>query len=97
MDFKPEPSRLGSLVETLFREQKIKTFVPPPLPPVPPVRVDRFYGLLEKANQNLGRLDGITSILPDPHFFIYMYIRKEALLSSQIEGTQSSFFAPAAL
>ena len=92
MDFKPEPSRLGSLVETPFREQKINALVPPPLPPVPPVRVDRFYGLLEKANQNLGRLDGITSILPDPHFFIYMYIRKEALLSSQIEGTQSSFF-----
>ena len=92
MDFKSEPSRLGSLVETLFHGQKINAFVPPPLPPVPPVRVDRFYGLLEKANQNLGRLDGITSILPDPHFFIYMYIRKEALLSSQIEGTQSSFF-----
>ncbi len=92
MDFKPEPSRLGSLAETLFLGQKINAFVPPALPPVPPVRIDRFYGLLEKANQNLGRLDGITSILPDPHFFIYMYTRKEALLSSQIEGTQSSFF-----
>lgn len=92
MDFKPEPSRLGKMVETPFLEQKIKAFVPPPLPPVPPVRVDRFHGLLEKANQNLGRLDGIASILPDPYFFIYMYTRKEALLSSQIEGTQSSFF-----
>lgn len=92
MDFKPESSRLGSLVETPFLEQKIYAFVPPPLPPAPPVRIGRFYGLLEEANRNLGRLDGITSILPDPHFFIYMYIRKEALLSSQIEGTQSSFF-----
>ena len=80
------------MVETLFLGQRINAFVPPPLPPIPPVRVDRFYGLLEKANQNLGRLDGITSMLPDPHFFIYMYTRKEALLSSQIEGTQSSFF-----
>ncbi len=92
MDFKSEPSRLGKMVETPFLEQKIKAFVPPPLPPVPPVRVERFHGLLEKANQNLGRLDGITSMLPDPHFFIHMYTRKEALLSSQIEGIQSSFF-----
>jgi len=92
MDFKSEQSRLGSLVETSFYGQNIRAFVPPSLPPVPPVRIDRFYGLLEKANLNLGRLDGITSILPDPHLFIYMYIRKEALLSSQIEGTQSSFF-----
>ncbi|MCY4378831.1 MAG: Fic family protein [Candidatus Dadabacteria bacterium] len=92
MDFKPEPSRLGSLVETPFLGQKIYAFVPPHLPPVPPVRIDRFYGLLEEASRNLGRLDGIASILPDPYFFIYMYTRKEALLSSQIEGTQSSFF-----
>ncbi len=92
MDFKPEPARLGNLVETPFLEQKIHAFVPPPLPPVPPVQIDRFNRLLEEANLNLGRLDGITSILPDPHFFIYMYTRKEALLSSQIEGTQSSFF-----
>jgi Fic family protein len=45
---------------------------------------------LERANQALGRLDGITLVLPDPDLFIYMYVRKEALLSSQIEGTQSS-------
>ncbi|MCY3986832.1 MAG: Fic family protein [Candidatus Dadabacteria bacterium] len=92
MDFKPEPSRLGNLVETPFLGRIIKALIPPPLPPVPPVRIQGFYGLLEKANQNLGRLDGITSILPEPYFFIYMYTRKEALLSSQIEGTQSSFF-----
>ena len=47
--------------------------------------------LLEKANQALGRLDGIGTLLPDTRFFLYSYIRKEALLSSQIEGTQSSF------
>src|SRR5258708_38095722 len=46
--------------------------------------------LLEQANQALGRLDGFTSVLPDLSLFIYAYVRKEALLSSQIEGTQSS-------
>lgn len=46
--------------------------------------------LLERATQGLGRLDGITSVLPDTSLFLYMYVRKEALLSSQIEGTQSS-------
>ncbi len=45
---------------------------------------------MERANRALGRLDGITALLPDPSLFVYLYIRKEALLSSQIEGTQSS-------
>ncbi|HEY4123136.1 MAG TPA: Fic family protein [Rhizomicrobium sp.] len=52
--------------------------------------MERFYGALDKANHALGRLDGVTSILPDTPLFLYMYVRKEALLSSQIEGTQSS-------
>jgi Fic family protein len=65
-------------------------YIPVPLPPNPPVSLDGFDLLLEKANQALGRLDGITLVLPDPDLFIYMYVRKEALLSSQIEGTQSS-------
>ena len=47
--------------------------------------------MLEQANQALGRLDGLASVLPDPSLFIYLYVRKEAVLSSQIEGTQSSF------
>ena len=47
--------------------------------------------LLAQANQALGRLDGLASILLDPSLFIYLYVRKEAVLSSQIEGTQSSF------
>ncbi len=46
--------------------------------------------IIEQANRALGRLDGITSILPAPPLFLFMYVRKEALLSSQIEGTQSS-------
>jgi Fic family protein len=52
--------------------------------------MDRLYRSLENANRALGRLDGVTSILPDTPLFLYMYVRKEALLSSQIEGTQSS-------
>lgn len=67
------------------------TFHPPPLPPDPPLAVDaRLQSLLDRANQALGRLDGITLLLPDPDQFLYSYARKEAVLSSQIEGTQSS-------
>jgi Fic family protein len=62
------------------------------LPPVPPLRLTgQHYDLLEKANRALGRLDGMTLLLPDTSLFLYFYVRKEALLSSQIEGTQSSF------
>lgn len=60
------------------------------LPPIPPVRLDSLQQLLEQANQSLGRLDGLASVLPNLHLFIYAYVRKEAVLSSQIEGTQSS-------
>jgi len=57
----------------------------------PPLVLQPLLPLLEQANQALGRLDGLASILPDPSLFIYLYVRKEAVLSSQIEGTQSSF------
>jgi Fic family protein len=63
-------------------------FVPYPLPPDPPVVWNPL--LFQKASVSLGRLGGVTSLLPDPHLFLYSYVRKEALLSSQIEGTQSS-------
>lgn len=66
-------------------------FHPKPLPPSPAITIDAgLQRLLEKANQALGRLDGITLLLPDPDQFIYTYVRKEAVLSSQIEGTVSS-------
>jgi Fic family protein len=54
------------------------------------VELAPLYRLLDRANQALGRLDGSTALLPDPQLFIYLYLRKEAVLSSQIEGTQSS-------
>jgi len=69
-----------------------KTFVPNPLPPVPPLRIDaEMQSLLSLADRKLGRLDGITQVLPNPNLFVAMYVRKEAVLSSQIEGTQASF------
>lgn len=66
-------------------------FVPAPLPPEPPVDLSgRLQGLLSEANLALGRLDGSILTLPNPDLFVFMYVRKEAVLSSQIEGTQSS-------
>jgi Fic family protein len=66
-------------------------FVPAPLPPEPPLRWDdELQYLLSKADRALGRLDGSIQTLPDPDLFVMMYVRKEAVLSSQIEGTQSS-------
>ncbi len=56
----------------------------------PPLDLGPLYPAIDRATQALGRLDGITTLLPDPNLFIYLYVRKEAILSSQIEGTQSS-------
>ncbi len=77
-----EPSRLGRLVAISTAGERAEAFVPPPLPPSPPVRMERLYRHLERANRAIGRLDGVTSILPDTPLFLYMYVRKEALLSS---------------
>lgn len=83
--------REGKYLERIIDGERAPAFVPAPLPPMPPIEFSReHYDLLEKANRALGRLDGITTLLPDTAFFIYNYVRKEALLSSQIEGTQSS-------
>lgn len=66
-------------------------FVPNPLPPDPALRIDsEMQSLLSRADRALGRLDGATSVLPNPDLFVTMYVRKEAVLSSQIEGTQAS-------
>lgn len=65
-------------------------FIPAPLPPNPPIDYAKLHGLSERANRALGRLDGIVAHLLNPQHLLYTYIRKEAVLSSQIEGTQSS-------
>ena len=83
-------TRLGQKLPISTAGEKAEAFLPPPLPPVPPVQMERLYSRLESANRAIGRLDGVASILPDTPLFLYMYVRKEALLSSQIEGTQSS-------
>jgi Fic family protein len=83
-------SRLGRFVVTTHGDEQVRAYVPPPLPPIPAVDASGLLPLIEQANRALGRLDGITSILPAPPLFLFMYVRKEALLSSQIEGTQSS-------
>jgi Fic family protein len=67
-----------------------RAFLPVPLPPNPPLRIDDLQAPLAEANLALGRLDGSVLTLPDPDLFVLMYVRKEAVLSSQIEGTQSS-------
>src|SRR5213076_1946908 len=70
--------------------ETVRAFVPAPLPPTPPLTVDKLQRRLEAAGLALGRLDGVSSLLPDKALFIYTYVRKEAVLSSQIEGTQST-------
>ncbi|WP_276902068.1 Fic family protein, partial [Blautia hydrogenotrophica] len=68
-----------------------KSFFPKKLPPEPMINMDlEMLKLLSDADRKLGRLDGITQILPNPELFVAMYVQKEAVLSSQIEGTQAS-------
>ena len=81
----------GQYQVTAAGGERVRAFVPAPLPPVPPLSLDgRLQALLESAVLALGRLDGASTLLPDKALFLYAYVRKEAVLSSQIEGTQSS-------
>jgi len=71
--------------------ETVRAFVPAPLPPAPALDLDGgSQRALEAATLALGRLDGVSTLLPDTSLFLYTYVRKEAVLSSQIEGTQSS-------
>ncbi|KTC70171.1 Filamentation induced by cAMP protein Fic [Legionella birminghamensis] len=82
--------RIGEQVKSSVAGETYTAYVPKPLPPSPSIEMDKIYPYLDQASLALGRLDGLSIILPDPSLFLYMYIRKEAVLSSQIEGTQSS-------
>jgi Fic family protein len=81
----------GRYETTTVAGETVRAFIPGPLPPVPPLQLDGAINpLLERALLALGRLDSVTTLLPGTDLFLYAYVRKEAVLSSQIEGTQSS-------
>lgn len=81
----------GQYETTSVVGESIRAFIPNPLPPEPALELrDQRQRLLERATVALGRLDSVTLLLPDPSIFLYAYVRREAVLSSQIEGTQSS-------
>src|SRR5580658_5329555 len=84
----PDAGRAGSYQQQLTG---YRAFIPAPLPPHPAIRITgELQRLLSQADLSLGRLDGSILTLPNPDLFVTMYVRKEAVLSSQIEGTQSS-------
>ncbi|MCY4150957.1 MAG: hypothetical protein OXE94_01805 [Aestuariivita sp.] len=84
-------NRLGQYLKgNVTGGESYYAYIPAPLPPDPPLNMGRLYALLDQANSALGRLDGMSIMLPDAALFIYMYVCKEAVLSSQIEGIQSS-------
>jgi len=83
--------RLGTYITSSVAGETVRAFIPPPLPPIPELKLSGLHQQLDRANQSLGRLNGMTKLLPDVRFLLYLYVRKEALVSSQIEGTQSSF------
>lgn len=81
----------GRSTITAVAGERVQAFLPDPLPPVPPIDFDgSLQQSLEVATLAVGRLDGVSALLPDKSIFLYAYVRKEAVLSSQIEGTQSS-------
>lgn len=81
----------GRYEVTTVGGETVRAFLPTPLPPVPPLVFEgALQQTLEGAVLALGRLDGVSTLLPDKSLFLYAYVRKEAVLSSQIEGTQSS-------
>ena len=83
-----ESMRAGRYIEQV---EGYRAFIPALLPPEPAIAIDpEMWELLSQADRALGRLDGATDALPNPDLFVFMYVRKEAVLSSQIEGTQAS-------
>ena len=85
---RPNPIRAGRYIQ---QPVGFKAFVPKGLPPEPALKIDHeLLSLLSQADRALGRLDGSTEMLPNPDLFVFMYVRREAVLSSQIEGTQAS-------
>ena len=82
--------RTGRYETTTVGDETVRAFVPTRLPPEPALDLAVLQPRLESASLALGRLDSLSAVLPDIRLFLYAYVRKEAVLSSQIEGTQSS-------
>jgi Fic family protein len=81
----------GEYIVIKYGDEEVRSFVPFPLPPSPPLSINpALREELDQALISLGRLDSVATLLPDIDLFLYMYVRKEAVLSSQIEGTKSS-------
>jgi len=88
MAYQQSSTRAGRFVRQIAGYAAL---VPAPLPPDPPLVLDQeLIGLLSEADQAVGRLDGVSTILPNPDLFVAMYVRQEAVLGSQIAGTQST-------
>ena len=84
-------NRAGTYKNNLSGEMAYKSFVPSVLPPNPPIELSNdIVEILVKANKQLALLEGIATRIPNMDLFISMYVRKEALMSSQIEGTQAT-------
>ena len=83
--------RIGRYIKSsAIAGETYEAYIPPPLRSLLPLEMAGLYPLLDQANIAIRRLDGMSTMLPDASLFLHMYIRKEAVLSSQIEGTQSS-------
>lgn len=83
--------RSGEYRTNLSGTMQYASFIPSNLPPNPPIEMDdELIQLLMAAHRSIAKLEGISSLIPNANLFVYMYVRKEALLSSQIEGTQAT-------
>ena len=87
---KDNSKRLGKYLIANGTGESYQAFLPPALPPDPPIDLMQLQKLLARAGQAIGRLDSVIEVMPDINLLLYYYIRKDAVLSSQIEGTQSS-------
>lgn len=83
-------NRLGQFIRQSITSEPFDAYVPSHLPPDPAIDMDKLSRCLEKASMSISRLNNIASDIPNKSLFLYMYVRKEALVSSQIEGTQSN-------
>ena len=83
-------NRIGHYITQSIAGESYRCYIPKPLPPNPPIQTEKFYRLLDQAMVSLGELNGIKTILPNAELYLSLFAKKEAVLSSQIEGTQSS-------